>query len=197
MTAHDAASPALLIIDVQQGLADPKLGQRNNPDAEANMAALLRTFRARGLPVSHVCHDSTEPDSPLRPELPGNAIKDEVLPRAGEPLLRKRVNSAFIGTGLEAHLRANAIGALVIVGLTTDHCVSASTRMASDLGFDVTLVADATAAFERRGHDGEYYSADTIHRVSLASLDREFCRVCSTAELLGRLDQAPGEEPCP
>ena len=188
MTAPTAASQALLIIDVQQGLDDPKLGQRNNPGAEANMSALLQAFRARGLPVIHVCHDSTEPDSPLRPELPGNAFKEEVLPRAGEPVLRKQVNSAFIGTDLEAQLRAGGIGALVIVGLTTDHCVSASTRMASDLGFDVTLVADATAAFERRGFDDEYYSGDTIHRVNLVSLDGEFCRVCSTAQLLQRLD---------
>lgn len=192
VTSPKDAQRALLIIDVQQGLDDPGLGQRNNPGAEANMAALLQAFRARGLPVIHVCHDSTEADSPLRPELPGNAIKNEVRPLADETLLRKQVNSAFVGTGLEAHLRANGIGALVIVGLTTDHCVSASTRSASDLGFDVTLIADATAAFERRGFDGEYYSGDTIHRVNLVSLDREFCRVCSTAELLHHLDSLPG-----
>jgi nicotinamidase-related amidase len=56
--------------------------------------------------------------------------------------------------------------------------------MASDLGFEVKLVADATAAFERRNYDGEHYSGETIHRVNLASLNGEFCRVCTTAELL-------------
>jgi nicotinamidase-related amidase len=109
-----------------------------------------------------------EPDSTLRPELPGNAFKDEVKPLPHEKTFSKTVNSAFIGTGLEQYLRESGISALVITGLTTDHCVSASTRMASDLGFEVKLVADATAAFERRNYDGEHYSGETIHRVNLA-----------------------------
>lgn len=175
---------ALLVIDVQKGLADPSLGQRNNPNAETNMARLLSTWRERQWPVVHIRHCSVEPDSALRPELAGNAYKDEVLPLAGEKEFTKTVNSAFIGTGLEQYLRDAGISKLVIIGLTTDHCVSASTRMASDLGFDVTLVIDATAAFEREGYDGVYYSADQIHQVNLVSLDGEFCSLRSTAELL-------------
>ena len=139
---------ALLVIDVQQGLDDPALGQRNNPDAEANMALLLQAWRRHGWPVIHVHHDSVEPDSPLRPGLPGNAVKPEVQPLPGETCFRKTVNSAFIGTGLEQYLREQGIASLVIVGLTTDHCVSASASMASDLGYGVTVVADATAAHE-------------------------------------------------
>ena len=178
----DAA--ALLIIDVQKGLAEPALGQRNNPQAEANMARLLARWRDNGQPVIHIRHCSVEPNSPLRPELPGNAYKDEVKPIAGEKEFTKTVNSAFIGTGLEHYLQQHNISQLVIVGLTSDHCVSASTRMASDLGFDVTLVSDATATFERSGFDGRHYTADEIHRVSLVSLDGEFCRLCSTDDLL-------------
>lgn len=178
---------ALVVIDVQKGLAEPSLGERNNPGAEANMARLLAAWRRYQWPVIHVRHCSVEPASPLRPELPGNAYKDEVLPLAGEKEFTKTVNSAFIGTGLERYLRDNGISNLVIIGLTTDHCVSASTRMASDLGFDVILVTDATAAFERRGYDGVYYSADEIHRVNLVSLDGEFCRLRSSAQLLDAL----------
>ena len=181
---------ALLIIDVQKGLAEAALGQRNNPQAEANMARLLARWRETGRPVIHIRHCSVEPDSPLRPELPGNAYKDEVKPMPGEKEFTKTVNSAFIGTGLESYLQQNNISRLVVVGLTSDHCVSASTRMASDLGFDVTLVSDATAAFERRGFDGRHYSGDEIHRVNLVSLDGEFCRLRSTAELLA---ETPGE----
>jgi nicotinamidase-related amidase len=178
---------ALIVIDVQKGLAEPTLGERNNPGAEANMARLLAAWRQRHWPVIHVRHCSLEADSPLRPELPGNAYKDEVAPLAGEKEFTKTVNSAFIGTGLEQYLRDNGILKLVIVGLTTDHCVSASTRMASDLGFDVILVTDATAAFERRGYDGVHYSAEQVHRVNLVSLDGEFCSLRSSAQLLDAL----------
>jgi nicotinamidase-related amidase len=175
---------ALLVIDVQKGLDDPSLGRRNNPDAEANIARLLAAWRERERPLIHIRHNSTEPNSPLRPELPGNAFKDEARPLPGEKQFTKTVNSAFIGTGLAEYLHEQGISSLVIVGLTTDHCVSASTRMASDLGFDVTLVADATAAHERVGYDGVLYSAEDIHKINLVSLDGEFCTVRSTEEVL-------------
>lgn len=187
----DSGPVALLVIDVQKGLALPARGMRNNPQAEANMLRLLDAWRAHRQPVVHIRHCSTEADSPLRPGLPGNAFKDEVLPLAGEAVFEKTVNSAFVGTGLERHLRAAGIVQLVIVGLTTDHCVSASTRSASDLGFDATLVSDATAAFDRIGYDGRHYSGDEIHRVNLVSLDGEFCEVRRTAEILDRLAGNP------
>jgi len=119
--------------------------------------------------------------------VPGNAFKNEVEPIDNEMVFNKSVNSAFIGTGLEQYLRSAGISALVIVGLTTDHCVSATTRMASDLGFDATLVSDAAAAFGRVGFDGRNYSADEIHAVNLVSLDGEFCRVVSTAQITGNM----------
>ena len=178
---------ALLVIDVQQGLDDPRWGERNNPDAERRMAALLAAWRAAKWPVIHVQHMSQHPESPLRAELPGNALKPEVLPRDGEPLFQKTVNSALIGTELEAHLRRRGIEQLVIVGLTTDHCVSTTVRMAGNLGFDVVVVDDATATFERTGPDGTQYSAEQMHRVALASLHGEFARVRSSRDVLAEL----------
>ena len=187
MTMAIADNPALLIIDVQKGLAEPSLGLRNNPGAEDNMSALLKAWREHELPIIHIRHCSVKPNSPLRPELPGNAYKDELRPIPGEKEFTKTVNSAFIGTDLEQYLRDSGISRLAIIGLTTDHCVSASTRMASDLGFDVTLVSDATAAFERVGYDGVHYSGEDIHRVNLVSLDGEFCVLRSTAEVLDEI----------
>lgn len=180
---------ALLVIDVQQGLDEPSLGKRNNPGAEARIALLLSEWRKWGWPVIHVRHCSVEPNSPLRPELAGNAFKAEAKPLPGEKQFRKSANSAFIGTGLEEYLHEHGIQSLVIVGLTTEHCVSASTRTASDLGFDVTLIADATAAFERRGLNGALYSADDVHEINLASLDGEFCTVLSCEDLLNEIGQ--------
>jgi nicotinamidase-related amidase len=127
---------------------------------------------------------SLEPQSPLREGLPGNAFKVEAQPMGDEPVFRKHVNSAFIGTGLEAHLRERGIDTLVVVGITTDHCVSSTVRMAGNLGFTVTVVEDATATFERRGPDGSHYSADLMHRISLASLHGEFATVRSAQEIL-------------
>ncbi|MBE9138569.1 cysteine hydrolase [Nodosilinea sp. LEGE 07088] len=176
--------PGLLIVDVQKGLDDPSLGRRNNPEAEANIALLLAAWRDRTWPIIHIRHCSVEPQSPLRPELPGNAYKDEVLPQPGEIEFTKTTNSAFIGTNLEGYLHEQGIGSLVVVGLTTDHCVSTTVRMAANLGFPVTLVADATATFERRGHDGTHYSADAMHDINLASLHHEFCTICSSQQVL-------------
>ena len=182
----DRKKNALLIIDVQKGIDDPRLGQRNNPFAETNIARLLADWREQDLPIIHIQHCSGEPDSPLRPELPGNAFKDEAMPLPGEPVFTKNVNSAFVGTGLEDYLRSKDISRLVIVGLTTDHCVSASTRMASDLGFNVFLVADATATHERTGYDGATFAADEMHQINLASLNGEFCRVIEADEILAK-----------
>ena len=93
-------------------------------------------------------------------------------------------NIAFIGTALEAHLGAEGIDTLVLVGLTTDHCVSSTTRMAANLGFSAIVVSDGTATFERTGPEGDHYSAEQMHRLALASLHDEFATVQCTGEVL-------------
>ena len=171
---------ALLLIDVQRGFDNPCWGKRNNDEAEENIASLLALWRSNELPVVHVRHASDEPNSPLRPETHGYAYKVEAMPLPCEKQFEKRVNNAFIGTGLEGYLRGKGVSSLVIAGFTTDHCVSTSTRMAGNLGFNVTLVSDGTATFERLDADGVRCSAEEVHRINLASLNGEFCTVCST-----------------
>jgi nicotinamidase-related amidase len=124
---------ALLVIDVQKGFDSPGWGPRNNPGAEAAVARLLEAWRSAGWPVIHAQHVSVEPGSALGPGQPGVEIKPEAEPREGERLFQKSVNSAFIGTGLEEHLRSEGIESLVLVGLTTSHCVSTTARMAGNL----------------------------------------------------------------
>lgn len=174
----------LLIIDVQTGFDDPRWGLRNNPDAEANMARLLVAWRTTSRPVIHVQHLSTDPASSLHPDQAGCAIKDIVQPSPGEPILTKHVNSAFIGTDLEQRLREHGHQMLVIVGLTTDHCVSTTTRMAANLGFRPYVMSDATATFGKRDHRGTYFSADVVHAINLASLHNEFAQIVDTSTLL-------------
>lgn len=175
---------ALLVIDVQQGFDDPYWGKRNNLQCEANIAALIASFREAGKAVIHVQHMSIEPQSPLRPRQPGNEFKPEAAPAFGEKVFGKTVNSAFIGTGLEKYLHEQGIDELVICGLTTDHCVSTSTRMSGNLGFKTYLVCDATATFNRKGIDGRHWAAEEIHQSALASLNGEFAEVLTTEAVL-------------
>lgn len=175
---------ALLVIDVQKGFDEPHWGKRNNLDAESNISKLIDAWRSKQQPIIHIQHCSADPDSPLHPKQAGNAFKKEALPVAGEKIFTKSVNSAFIGTTLEQYLHENTITDLVIVGLTTDHCVSTTTRMAANLGFNVILISDATATFDREDHEGKHYSGDSIHMAHLASLRGEFCQVISTDKFL-------------
>lgn len=177
----------LLIIDVQMGFDDPRWGIRNNPDAESNIARLLETWRETDRPVIHVQHLSTNPSSPLHRGQPGCAIKDVVQPRSGELVITKHVNSAFIGTDLERRLRTHGYRTLVVVGLTTDHCVSTTTRMAGNLGFETYVVGDATATFGKRNDKGEYFSPAAVHAINLASLHDEFAEVVDTKMVLQSL----------
>jgi len=184
-----SARSALLLIDIQQGLDDPRHGERSTPEFEGKLKQLLAAWRKSGRPVVHVQHMSAEPDSLLRPELPGNAFKREAIPKDGEPVFQKRTSCAFLGTGLEVHFRELGIEQLVLVGLKTDHCVSSTARMASDIGFKVTVVSDATAAHERRAADGSLVSAAEMQRASLASLQGEFATIKTTAELLASAER--------
>lgn len=173
---------ALLIVDVQKGFDHPSWGRRNNPSAEENISALLARWREAESPVFHVRHISTEPGSPLKDA--GAEFKAMVDPRACETVIEKSVNSAFIGTDLETRLRESDIGSLVVVGLTTDHCVSTTVRMAANLGFNVRLASDATATFERTGPDGEHHTAEAVHKMALVHLHEEFAGILTTQQIL-------------
>jgi nicotinamidase-related amidase len=180
----------LLLIDVQKGFNDPYWGVRNNSHLEKNILLLLSSWRKAGMPVIHVKHMSTEPESPLRPGQLGNDFKDEVVPQKSEVIFEKKVNSAFIGTKLEEHLLANQLKTLMIVGISTDHCVSTTARMAGNLGFKTYLVADACATFNRTAHDGTKLSADQVHIAALASLHNEFADVVNTKDVVDCIEKA-------
>ncbi|KJE94143.1 hypothetical protein CAOG_04828 [Capsaspora owczarzaki ATCC 30864] len=184
--------PGLVLVDVQLGLTDPANeahwgGNRNNRNAEQVIGRLLQLWRARNLPVFHVKHDSIEAQSPLRPDQPGNAFHPVAVPLPNEPVFPKSVNSGFIGTDLQARLEQRGVTSVVIVGITTDHCVSTTTRMAGNLGFVCFLVEDAVATFDKTGYNGVKYPAQLIHDTALASLHDEFATVLQSQTLEQKL----------
>jgi nicotinamidase-related amidase len=187
MTFTDPDTTALLVIDVQQGMDDPRRPPRNNPDAEANIARLLAACRAAGLRCIHVRNDALDPTSPFAPGQPGNPIKEIVAPVPGEWLIIKHVNSAFIGTDLEARLRDAGITTLIITGLVANYCVETTARMAGNLGFETYVVGDATAAWDRIGPDGVRYAAADIHAMTLMNLHEEFATIMTTDAVIAAL----------
>jgi nicotinamidase-related amidase len=184
MTKKDI--PALLLIDIQKGFdnLDYWGGERNNSCAEGNAGRILTLSRESGLPVFHIQHCSTIPSSPLHESNAGNAFKESVIPIRRETIIRKKVNSAFIGTTLKTRLDKIGIKKLIIAGLTTDHCVSTTVRMAGNFGYETYLVEDATATFNKRGLDGRNFSAQLIHETAIASLKDEFATIITTDVLL-------------
>lgn len=215
---------ALVLIDNQSGFRHPETlslwgTTRSNPLYEVNIKALLSAFRAAKsssstfMEVIHIFHSSVTPGSPLHPLHPNNGIRplDFAIPASdgSEPVFWKSVNSSFIGTDLESHLREKGIRQVIFAGLTTDHCVSTTVRMAANLGVvdrlldegpvkinsdgthvkevrvekgRIILVADATATFGKAGFDSE-----TVHAISVASLDGEFCEAIGAEEVVKAL----------
>jgi len=155
------------------------------------MARLLEAWRARGWPVIHVRHASRDPHSTYRPGQDGFDFKTEVTPLPDERIIEKQTNSAFIGTTLEQELRAAGITRLVIAGVITNNSVEATVRMAGNLGFDTTVVADATATFGRCDYDGNWRNAAEVHAMSLANMDGEYATVVTTAELIASASTPP------
>lgn len=179
---------ALIIIDLQRAIDHPSWGERNNPGAETHVASLLQAWRTTHRPVYHVRHDSIEPDSRYRPGQPGNEFKPEAQPVAGEVVIVKRTNSAFIGTDLESMLRRANHHLLVVAGVITNNSVEATVRMAGNLGFEPFLVENATFTFGRKDWSGTWRTANEVHAMSLANLDGEYCTVTTTSEVLAALE---------
>lgn len=182
---------ALLVVDIQKGFDDTAYwgGNRNNPMAEENAKKILEVFRAQQLPVFIIQHCSEDPQSLLHESSAGNALKDDFIPLENEYLIKKNVNSSFIGTNLKETLDKLSIENTVITGLTTIHCVSTTTRMSGNFGFNTYLIEDACATFDRVGINGEKYSAQEIHNMELACLNNEFATVINTTELIELLGQ--------
>lgn len=176
---------ALLLVDIQKAFLEKDYPGiiRNNEDAEFICGKILNKWRTLDLPVIHVRHSSTNPESKLHKSKPGFEFNDYVIPLKTEMVLTKKVNSAFIGTDLEDILFKGNINTLVIVGMTTNHCISTTVRMSGNLGFNTYLISDSTACYNAKAMNGEVIDCNTIYNATLASLQEEFATVIDSKEL--------------
>ena len=181
MNTQDAA---LIIIDMQRGMADPKSGRRNNPEAENNMQKILAAWRETGAAIVFVRHMSRHPQSVFWPGQPGNEFQDAFTPGVGEHVVEKNITDAFLHTGLERWLHVRGIKRLVMLGVSSNNSVEASARTASNLGFATTVVADACFAFDRLDLNGKPQLAEDVHMHAMTNLQGEYGTVIDTASLL-------------
>ena len=178
------ANAALIIIDQQKGILQPRLGRRNNLQAEERILELLGLWRRSARRVIHVQHLSREPDSVFWPEQEGVEFQERFLPQDGEWLIQKQVPDAFCATGLEARLREAGISQLIIVGVATNNSVESSARTAGNLGFAAWVAEDACFTFDKADYFGTLRTAEEVHGMSLGNLHGEYAAVVSCAQIL-------------
>jgi nicotinamidase-related amidase len=174
----------LLIVDIQNdyfpGGAFPLVA----PDSAAAAARrLLESFRAAGEPVVHLRHVWDAPDAEfMRPGTHGVEIHPEVAPVGDEPVIDKEAPNGFLGTPLEQTLRELGADRVVIAGMMTSLCVDATARAAADLGFELTVAADACAAPDLE-FDGVTVPAAAVNAAFLAALADSYGDVVKSDEL--------------
>lgn len=191
----ESRNPVLVSIDMQVAFDSPPWTGMDNPNLDENAGLLLWNWRRLGLPIIHIQHDSIAPNSPLAAGLTGNALRRGSEPRNGEPLLSKSINCAFTGTDLDLRLRRLEAREIVIYGLSLDMCVSTSVRIGANLGYQVTLVEDASAAFDLPGWNGGTVPAHLVRSSHLATLKAEFCNVSTTMAVLSAIDDHSAKLP--
>ena len=179
---------ALIVVDVQRGFDETThWGRRNNPDADANIAALTAAFASAGQPIVYVQHSSTDPHSPLHRDHPGHAFKDYLEQVNPNLIVTKSVNSSFHGTpDLHAWLQHEHVTELVVCGITTNHCCETTARVAGNLGYDTIFAFDATHTFDRTGPDGRTLTADALTHATCTNLHEEFATVMTTAAIVAQ-----------
>lgn len=180
-------NPALLIVDVQRAIDCFSEHERSSPEAEERIVSLLSAWRAGNLPVIHVRHSSRHARSPYHSSSEHFTFKPRVLPIAGEPVVTKSENCAFIHTALDSLLKDRQVSELLVCGVLVNHSVDATIRVAAGLGYRVILPHDATAAFGMMLRGGRYVPPGDMHEIFVSNLEGEYCTVADTHEVLAGL----------
>lgn len=137
---------ALIVIDVQESFRQqPQWAAISNPGIVGQVNRLARAARANGDLVVWVLHADAGSDTVFDPASGYVRFIDGLAARDGEPVITKTSHNAFTTTNLQQILTAQGIGDVVICGIRTEQCCETTARVASDFGFGVTFVTDATA----------------------------------------------------
>jgi nicotinamidase-related amidase len=177
----------LIVIDAQESFRQRAyFTERDLPAYLAVQNALIDGCMANGTPIIHIFHVEGGND----PAHPFSMESGLVKPLAGlrdykaAATFHKSRHSALVGTGLDVWLTENGIGKIIISGIRTEQCCETTTRHASDLGFSVDYVTDATLTFDMQHADGSLFAVADIKARTAAVLKDRFARICSVAESL-------------
>jgi nicotinamidase-related amidase len=174
---------ALVIIDAQGEYRSGRMALPGIDPALARIADVLARARAAGTPIFHVAQVG-QTGTLFDPATECGAILPQAAPIAGEPVIMKRLPNGFAGTELHERLQQACRDNLMVAGFMTHMCISASVRAALDLGYQTTVIADATATRALPAHDGGApISSDAVHRTALAELADRFATVVTSAEI--------------
>jgi nicotinamidase-related amidase len=139
---------ALVVIDVQESFRQrPSWSAVSAPDIVARVQRLVDASRTAGDLVVWVLHAEPGAGTPFDPVTGHVRLMPGLEPTSAEPLITKTSINAFTTTNLQQLLTTRGIRELVVCGIQTEQCCETTTRVASDLGYEVTFVTEATATF--------------------------------------------------
>jgi len=139
---------ALIVVDVQESFRQREMWRAvSNPRIAERVGELAEAARAAGDLVVWVLHAEPGTGTVFDPASGHVRLLDELVPRAGEPVLTKTSHNAFTTTNLQQLLTSRGVREIVVCGIRTEQCCETTARVGSDLGFGVTFVTDATATF--------------------------------------------------
>lgn len=179
---------ALLVIDVQESFRHrPYFREEGLAAYLERQQALIDGAKAAGIPVVQIFHVE---ETGVFSESSGCVQTLAPLRIAPDVIFRKKRHSALIGSGLDVWLVANGIRKLIVSGIRTEQCCETTTRHASDLGYTVDYVGEATLTFPMRDASGHTWSAADIRaRTELVLADR-FARIATVEQALAASQQA-------
>lgn len=185
------ARTALVVIDVQESFRHrPYWSEGNVPLFMERVQALVTGARVQGIPVVQVFHVEAAGVFSLES---GHVRTMEGVEIEADVRFEKRSHSALVGSGLDVWLVQQGIGRLIVCGIRAEQCCETTTRHASDLGYEVDYVTEATLTWEMTDRRGRVWSADEIKARTELVLDGRFASVATVEEALARAERAARE----